>query len=195
MVTFHRFVALGDSFTEGVGDPDDTRPNGVRGWADRVAEALAAQQDDLTYANLAIRGRKLGQIIAEQVEPGVDRSAPDTNDPMSQGRYLVMTSCTECHGTDLQGSEFLGAPNLLIAAAYSEPDFARLMRDGVGMGSRELGLMSEVAKARFAGFTSAASSSAFARPYTPGSSLRGAPLRLEIHQSSSPSQARRLKPL
>ena len=50
------------------------------------------------------------------------------------------------------------------------------------------------AKARFAGSTSAESSSAFARPYTPGSSLRGAPLRLEIHQSSSPSQARRLKP-
>ena len=30
-----RFVALGDSFTEGVGDDDPTRPNGVRGWADR----------------------------------------------------------------------------------------------------------------------------------------------------------------
>ncbi|WP_111765894.1 SGNH/GDSL hydrolase family protein [Nakamurella deserti] len=75
-MTFHRFVALGDSFTEGVGDPDDTRPNGVRGWADRVAEVLAARQDDLTYANLAIRGRKLGQIIAEQVEPAV-ALAPD----------------------------------------------------------------------------------------------------------------------
>ncbi|MCW2833799.1 MAG: putative lipase, partial [Nocardioides sp.] len=36
-VTFHRYVALGDSFTEGVGDPDQTRPNGLRGWADRVA--------------------------------------------------------------------------------------------------------------------------------------------------------------
>ncbi len=75
-MSFHRFVALGDSFTEGVGDPDDTRPNGVRGWADRVAESLAAEQDDVTYANLAIRGRKLGQIIAEQVEPAVSL-APD----------------------------------------------------------------------------------------------------------------------
>ena len=40
-VTFHRYVALGDSFTEGVGDPDPARPNGLRGWADRVAEVLA----------------------------------------------------------------------------------------------------------------------------------------------------------
>ena len=39
--TFHRYVALGDSFTEGVGDHDPARPNGVRGWADRVAEVLA----------------------------------------------------------------------------------------------------------------------------------------------------------
>ncbi len=70
-VTFHRFVALGDSFTEGVGDPDPTRPNGVRGWADRVAEVLATRSDDLTYANLAIRGRKLAQVMAEQVDPAV----------------------------------------------------------------------------------------------------------------------------
>ena len=31
---FHRYVAVGDSFTEGVGDPDPARPNGVRGWAE-----------------------------------------------------------------------------------------------------------------------------------------------------------------
>jgi lysophospholipase L1-like esterase len=68
-VTFHRFVALGDSFTEGVGDVDDTRPNGVRGWADRVAEVMAS--DDFGYANLAIRGRKLRQITASQIEPAI----------------------------------------------------------------------------------------------------------------------------
>lgn len=70
-MTFHRFVALGDSFTEGVGDPDPTRPNGLRGWADRVAEVLAARTDDFRYANLAIRGRKLAGIVAEQVEPAI----------------------------------------------------------------------------------------------------------------------------
>ena len=70
-VDFHRYVALGDSFSEGVGDPDPARPNGVRGWADRVAEVLAARTDDFGYANLAIRGRKMDQILAEQLEPAL----------------------------------------------------------------------------------------------------------------------------
>lgn len=68
-----RYVALGDSFTEGVGDPDPARPNGLRGWADRVAEVLAVQPgaESFGYANLAIRGRKLAQIIEEQVDPAL----------------------------------------------------------------------------------------------------------------------------
>jgi lysophospholipase L1-like esterase len=70
-VTFQRYVALGDSFTEGVGDPDPTRPNGVRGWADRVAEVLAERDPAFGYANLAIRGRKLLPIMAEQLEPAI----------------------------------------------------------------------------------------------------------------------------
>jgi lysophospholipase L1-like esterase len=71
-VTYQRYVALGDSFTEGVGDPDDSRPNGWRGWADRFAEALAASSGPgFGYANLAIRGRKLPAIIDEQLEPAL----------------------------------------------------------------------------------------------------------------------------
>jgi lysophospholipase L1-like esterase len=69
--TFHRYVALGDSFTEGVGDPDPSAPNGWLGWADRLAGALAQLTDDFTYANLAIRGRKLPGILEEQVEPAI----------------------------------------------------------------------------------------------------------------------------
>lgn len=72
---FHRFVALGDSFTEGLGDPDPTRPNGLRGWADRVAEVLGRQAadtgEDFGYANLAIRGRKLRGVLDEQLEPAI----------------------------------------------------------------------------------------------------------------------------
>jgi lysophospholipase L1-like esterase len=70
-VSFHRYVAIGDSFTEGVGDPDPDRPNGLRGWADRVAEALEARTDDFGYANLAIRGRKLTAVLEEQLEPAL----------------------------------------------------------------------------------------------------------------------------
>ncbi|GAA4819275.1 SGNH/GDSL hydrolase family protein [Nocardioides caeni] len=74
-MAFSKYVALGDSFTEGVGDPDPDRPNGWRGWADRFAEALAADAatagHDFGYANLAIRGRKLPAILAEQIDPAI----------------------------------------------------------------------------------------------------------------------------
>lgn len=67
-----RYVAIGDSFTEGVGDPEQASPGGFRGWADRLAEVLSAGSTDFAYANLAIRGRLLQQIIDEQVEPALD---------------------------------------------------------------------------------------------------------------------------
>jgi lysophospholipase L1-like esterase len=65
------FVALGDSFTEGVGDYNPNFPNGVRGWADRVAKQLAKQDPDFRYANLAVRSKRLHQIIADQLEPAI----------------------------------------------------------------------------------------------------------------------------
>ncbi len=66
---FERYVALGDSTTEGL---EDRYPDGsYRGWADRLAAILAAADPGLRYANLAIRGRKLGQIRAEQLGPAL----------------------------------------------------------------------------------------------------------------------------
>lgn len=65
-----RFVAIGDSFTEGVGDeqPDGT----VRGWADLTAQGWAdAIGEPIQYANLAIRGRLADPIVAEQLEPAL----------------------------------------------------------------------------------------------------------------------------
>ena len=80
------YVAVGDSFTEGVGDD---LPNGrVRGWADLVALGLAlaaAPQSSreqttsgspehaapVTYANLAIRGRLLAPIVAGQMDAAI----------------------------------------------------------------------------------------------------------------------------
>lgn len=68
---WHRFVALGDSYTEGVGDPEPHSPGGLRGWADRVAEELADSQPDFAYANLAIRGMLLRQILDGQLAPAL----------------------------------------------------------------------------------------------------------------------------
>jgi lysophospholipase L1-like esterase len=66
-----RYVALGDSFTEGVGDPDPGSPNGVRGWADRVAQQLILADGSWGYANLAIRGKRMRQILEEQIDAAV----------------------------------------------------------------------------------------------------------------------------
>ncbi|MBG0832096.1 SGNH/GDSL hydrolase family protein [Planomonospora sp. ID67723] len=68
------YVALGDSFTEGLNDHLDG--DRYRGWADRLAERLAADAPELRYANLAIRGRLIRQILAEQV-PQAEALAPD----------------------------------------------------------------------------------------------------------------------
>ncbi|MEU9860285.1 SGNH/GDSL hydrolase family protein [Streptomyces sp. NPDC047971] len=59
-------VAVGDSFTEGMSDrlPDGT----YRGWADLLAARLAARSDGFRYANLAVRGKLIGQIVEEQVD-------------------------------------------------------------------------------------------------------------------------------
>lgn len=66
---WQRYVAVGDSFTEGIGDP---RPDGRdRGWADRLAQRLAQDDPQVRYANLAIRGRRLEEIVAEQVPHAV----------------------------------------------------------------------------------------------------------------------------
>jgi lysophospholipase L1-like esterase len=80
------FVALGDSFTEGVGDPypDST----LRGWADRFAGELAAASPGLRYANLAIRGKVLGQVVDEQV-PAAVALAPDLVSIAAGGNDLL----------------------------------------------------------------------------------------------------------
>lgn len=63
---WQRFVALGDSFTEGLND--DLGADGRhRGWADRVASYLGERQPDFRYANLAVRGRLAAQVRTEQV--------------------------------------------------------------------------------------------------------------------------------
>ncbi|WP_030255787.1 MULTISPECIES: SGNH/GDSL hydrolase family protein [Streptomyces] len=83
--SYASYVAVGDSFTEGM--CDDLLPDGhYQGWADRVARALAAEHaeraeqagqadGDFRYANLAVRGKLIGQIHAEQLAPAAAMGA------------------------------------------------------------------------------------------------------------------------
>jgi lysophospholipase L1-like esterase len=89
---FARYVAIGDSSTEGLDDPSPD--GGYRGWANRLAEHVARVQGSLLYANLGVRGRRTRRIREEQLGPAVDMQ-PDlvtlfsgTNDVIG-GRFDV----------------------------------------------------------------------------------------------------------
>jgi lysophospholipase L1-like esterase len=67
VTAFRRYVAIGDSSTEGLEDPDGN--GGYRGWADRLAQHIADGQDgQFEYANLAIRGMRMKEIRTSQLE-------------------------------------------------------------------------------------------------------------------------------
>lgn len=82
----------------------------------------------------------------------------DADPAVRRGEYIAMTSCIECHGFSLRGDDPFnppgkGAPDLLIAASYDKADFVKLMKTGKGVGDRNLGLMTIVAKGHFSHFT------------------------------------------
>ncbi|PSK91338.1 lysophospholipase L1-like esterase [Murinocardiopsis flavida] len=110
------YVALGDSFTEGLNDAyPDIGPDGApryRGWADRLAEALAAEAGEVRYANLAVRGKLIRQIAAEQV-PRAAELRPD-----------LITLCAGGNDIIRPGSD----PD--VVAAVFETAVARLARTG-----------------------------------------------------------------
>lgn len=88
--TWNSFVAIGDSFTEGL---DDWRPDGSpRGWADRVAEQIAAGRPGFGYANLAVRGKLLDQIVEDQI-PVAERLRPELVSFCAGGNDLIRFGC------------------------------------------------------------------------------------------------------
>lgn len=86
--------------------------------------------------------------LAAEQQPASQASLKDRS---KHGEYLAANACSECHGMQLEGQEGF-TPPLLVAKAYSREQFKKLMAEGVGVGDRDLGLMSEVAKIRFSQF-------------------------------------------
>jgi lysophospholipase L1-like esterase len=62
---YNRLVVCGDSYSEGM--TDEIVDGHYRGWADRIADGLAKKSPTFTYANLAVRGKLLPQVIEDQV--------------------------------------------------------------------------------------------------------------------------------
>jgi lysophospholipase L1-like esterase len=121
------FVAVGDSFTEGMDDPNPSG-EGYRGWADLVAARLAEQHRGFCYANLAVRGKLIGQILDDQVplaaamRPDLVTLAGGLNDVMRPrcDMGLVMARVEECAAT------LAGASARLVL--FRAPDPSRRMR-------------------------------------------------------------------
>ena len=121
------------------------------------AHTLPAGGEDYPTPKLGPIARAFLAIGEFKTAPALAKAGEDMMpwfiDGQEEGRRLVFAACSECHGSDLTGDPLAGSPDLSMAAAYELADFSKLMRTGKGAGGRDLGLMSEVAKGRFAHFT------------------------------------------
>ena len=104
-----------------------------------------------------------------EIEAGLFKSAPtevaeadaavppELGQDLALGRYIVRATCAECHGLDLRGGPahpgMTARPDLRMVTAYDAVQFDRLMRTGVAVGDRDVGLMGEVSRGRFIHFT------------------------------------------
>ncbi|UZN04067.1 SGNH/GDSL hydrolase family protein [Cellulomonas sp. S1-8] len=91
-----RYVACGDSFSEGLWDAPDGVDAPLRGWADQLASHLsqrrtAAGLAPLEYANLAVRGRLMRPILTEQV-PAALALEPDLVSIIGGGNDILRPS-------------------------------------------------------------------------------------------------------
>ncbi|MEJ7600627.1 MAG: SGNH/GDSL hydrolase family protein [Kofleriaceae bacterium] len=139
---FRRFVALGDSSTEGLDDPDGR--GGYRGWADRLAEHVATAHPGLHYANLAVRGRSAGEIAATQLAPAL-AMRPDLATVVAGMNDLLRRRFDPAQvaghvGTMVGALRGLGA----TVVTFSIPDVSRRMRLGRALSARTAALNVEL---------------------------------------------------
>jgi lysophospholipase L1-like esterase len=142
-VRWRSFVAMGDSFTEGLDDRyDDGR---YRGWADLVAHRLAGDAPGFRYANLAIRGRLFDDIVTAQV-PEALQMRPDLvsfsgggNDALRRGfqagpmleRYDRVVGQLRATGADVVLFRFADLSRHLPGRRYLQPRI-QVLNEAVG---------------------------------------------------------------
>ena len=75
---WRRYVAVGDSLTEGLCDVSRMQAGEYRGWADRLASLLALASpagEPVAYANVAVRSRKVADAVDVQLPLAVAQGA------------------------------------------------------------------------------------------------------------------------
>jgi cytochrome c553 len=101
-----------------------------------------------------LKAAHAGRIQPEAIEQAQDtETPPDLGPRHARGRYLARTICAGCHWPSLNGyphPQDGDAPNLDIAAGYDRAQFRTLLHTGKAIGDREVGVMSEEARKRFA---------------------------------------------
>ena len=137
-----RYVAIGDSSTEGLDDPDGA--GGYRGWADRLAEHVASAHPGLLYANLAVRGRSAGEIRATQLAPAIAMQ-PDLATVVGGMNDLLRRRFDPARvagevGAMVHGLRAIGA----TVITFTIPDVSRRMRLGGALTARTAALNDEL---------------------------------------------------
>ncbi len=133
---YTRYVALGDSQTEGLWDGDDA--SGLRGFADRLAVMLDAARPGVQYANLAVRGKQIRDVIEEQLpraiemQPDVITSCVGMNDVTRPGRNVDAA----IEELDLLHDMLAETGATVVTTTF--PDLARILPVGRLLGSRVL---------------------------------------------------------
>ena len=145
MPGYSRYVAIGDSQTEGLWDGDDSV--GLHGFADRLAQIVDTHYPGLTYANLAVRGRRIGDLLDEQL-PNALAMDPDLvtvcigmNDVTRPGPYFdkALAEFEDLHAQlSLSGA---------TVVTNTFPDLAQIIPIGRMLGARVSRINDEIRRA------------------------------------------------
>jgi lysophospholipase L1-like esterase len=142
---YSRYVAIGDSQTEGLWDGDDSV--GLRGFADRLAEIVDMHHPGLTYANLAVRGRRIRDLLDEQLplalamKPDLITVCIGMNDVTRPGPYFdsALAELEDLHAQlSLSGAT-------VVTTTF--PDIAQIIPIGRVLATRVLRINDEIRKA------------------------------------------------
>lgn len=142
MDRYQRYVALGDSSTEGLDDPDGR--GGFRGWADRLAEHVDAAHPGLAYANLAVRGLSAAEIAASQLAPAL-AMRPDLATVVA-GMNDLLRRQFDARAVAGHVAAMIGALRAIGATVitFTIPDVSSRMRLGRALSTRTAALNAEL---------------------------------------------------